>query len=287
MVEHIQNNMKPEHAFEQLLDEFPFENYIECKHLSNVYKTVTDTVLTNLPSGSKILDFGCGPCDKTIILKKLGYDCYGYDDLQDDWHKINDNRKLILNNIKQNGIKFIDAGIEKEWPFNKSEFDMVILNDVIEHLHDSPRVLLNDLVDILKDGGLLFITVPNAGNIRKRIHLMLGKTNLPPFNGYYWSPGPWRDHIREYVLNDLKKLAFYLELKIIEIKARDHMLVPGKMPKAFIPLWKAITVLFPGWKDSWSLLAMKPNGWTGNRDPREIEGYTFNPIIKDIHRNSI
>ena len=85
----------------------------------------------------------------------------------------------------------------KDRPLQRSLFDMVILLDVIEHLHDSPRTLLNDLVDTLKDGGLLFITVPNAGNIIKRIDLLLGKTNLPPFDGYYWSPDPWRDHKRE------------------------------------------------------------------------------------------
>ena len=42
----------------------------------------------------------------------------------------------------------------------------------------------------------------DASNIRKRIDLLLGKTNLPPFDGYYWSPDPWRDHNREYVLDD-------------------------------------------------------------------------------------
>ncbi len=272
--------MDPKEAFNQLLNEFPFDNYINCKLLSSSYKTITDTVVANLPISSKILDFGCGPCDKTTILQKLGYDCFGYDDLQDNWHKMNNNREIILKFIKTQGINFIDGENEKEWPFQSSSFDMVMLHDVIEHLHDSPRTLLNDLVETLIDGGLLFITVPNLGNIRKRIHLLLGKTNLAPFNGYYWSPDPWRDHIREYVLDDLKKLADYLELEVIEIMARDHMLTSKKIPKIFIPFWKAITKLFPGWKDSWSLLAKKPIGWVKNSDPKEIEGYTYHPIVK-------
>jgi len=272
--------MDPKEAFNQLLDEFPFDNYIQCEFLSNSYKTIIDTVHENLPINSKILDFGCGPCDKTALLQKLGYDCFGYDNLQDDWHKIDNNRQIILKYIKKQGIKFIDGGIKKEWPFQKSLFDMVMLHDVIEHLHDSPRTLLNDLVDTLTDGGLLFITVPNAGNIRKRIDLLLGKTNLPPFDGYYWSPDPWLGHNREYVLGDLKKLANYLGLEIIELKAVDHMLTLEKIPKILIPFWKAMTILFPSWKDSWSLLAKKPIGWLKNRNPKIIEGYTLYPTVR-------
>ena len=39
--------------------------------------------------------------------------------------------------------------MKKERSFKRSSFDMVMLHDVIEHLHDSPRTLLDDLVDTL------------------------------------------------------------------------------------------------------------------------------------------
>jgi len=68
--------MDPKEAFNQLLNEFPFDNYNESEVLDNSYKNITDTVLANLPIGLKILDFGCGPCDKTTLLKKQGYDCF-------------------------------------------------------------------------------------------------------------------------------------------------------------------------------------------------------------------
>ena len=82
-----------------------------------------------------------------------------------------------------------------------------MLNDVIEHLHNSPRSILLALLEALKDEGVLLITVPNAGNIRKRLDLLRGKTNLPPFSQYYWHPDPWRGHVREYVHGDLEQLA--------------------------------------------------------------------------------
>jgi hypothetical protein len=33
-------------------------------------------------------------------------------------------------------------------PFDKCSFDMIMLHDVLEHLHDSPRDLLNDLFEL-------------------------------------------------------------------------------------------------------------------------------------------
>src|SRR4030042_560440 len=58
--------------------------------------------------------------------------------------------------------------------FEKSSFDMLMMHDVLEHLHDSPRDLLNDLLELVKPEGYLFITVPNAVNIKKRISVLFG-----------------------------------------------------------------------------------------------------------------
>ena len=130
-----------------------------------------------------------------------------------------------------------------------------MLNDVIEHLHNRPRPLLISLIEKLKDDGILLITVPNAGNIRKRIDLLIVKTNLPNFSDYYWSKEPWRGHVREYVYNDLKQLSDFLDLKLIILNGKNHML--QKVPKVLLPLYKLITLLFTNWRDSLLLVAQK------------------------------
>jgi len=101
---------------------------------------------------------------------------------------------------------------------------MVMCHDVLEHLHDSPRELLNDLAELIKPTGLLFITVPNAVNIRKRISVLVGNTNHPRFDTYYWYPGPWRGHVREYVRKDLELLCQYLGFTIEQLNGCHHML---------------------------------------------------------------
>jgi len=222
------------------------------------YLDIANTVLRYLQPGSKILDFGCGPHDKTSILQFLGFQCSGYDDLQDDWHKIPGNREKILSFAGECGIEFKLAS-DGVLPFEKKNFDMVMLHDVLEHLHDSPRDLLNDLLELVRPEGLLFVTVPNAVNIRKRIDVLFGRTNLPGFEGYYWYPGRWRGHVREYVRDDLVKLSEYLNLEVLELRGCDHIL--EKLPLAVRPIYLFVTGIFTGWKDSWLLVARKRKDW--------------------------
>ena len=194
------------------------------------YSNISNTIKKYLDCGSKILDFGSGPCDKTAVIQSLGYKCSAFDDLQDDWHLEDNNKEKIINFVKDFNIDFRLAS-NGYLPFEKESFDMVMLHDVLEHLHDSPRELLNDLAELIKPNGLLFITVPNDINIRKRLAVLMGKTNLPNFATYYWYPGPWRGHVREYVKNDLKMLCEFLGFKINELHSCHHMLSLSKNSK--------------------------------------------------------
>lgn len=247
--------MTPEEAIQLVRERFPFEGYGE--NSKDAYLNVSKTVLRYLSPGNKILDFGSGPCDRTAILQTLGFKCSAYDDLQDPWHKIEGNREAIFAFTKEFGIDFRLASNDT-LPFGKQYFDMLMMHDVLEHLHDSPRNLLNDLLELVKPKGFFFATVPNAVNIRKRIYVLFGKTNLARFDSYYWHPNPWRGHIREYVRDDLVKLCKYLNLEIIELRACHHML--EKVPSITRPVYLAMTKLFTGWRDSWLLVAKKrPN----------------------------
>ena len=252
--------MKVDVAIKRTIEEFPFEGYMLPEGtVKGAYSNIANIALRYLQPGSKILDFGCGPCDKTAVLQLLGFHCSAYDDLEDDWHKIPGNREKILSFASKCGIDFKQANAGM-LPFDKNSFDMIMLHDVLEHLHDSPRDLLNDLLELAKPNGLLFVTVPNAVNIRKRIDVLFGRTNLPRFEGYYWYPGSWRGHIREYVRNDLVTLFEYLNLEVLELRGCDHML--QKLPSSIRPAYLLVTNIFRGWKDSWLLVARKRQGWS-------------------------
>jgi 2-polyprenyl-3-methyl-5-hydroxy-6-metoxy-1,4-benzoquinol methylase len=266
--------MSVEEAASFVRDRFPIEGYMSSS--KSAYSTIAGTVQRYLQPGARILDFGCGPADKTAILQRLGYQCSGCDDLQEDWHRNPGQRDTILNFVKDAGIDFrlLNGG---PLPFEKNSFDMVMLHDVMEHLHDSPRDLLIDLLELTTPEGLLFITVPNQVNIKKRLKVLRGQTNLTNYATFYWSQSPWRGHIREYVRDDLVKLCEFLDLDALELRGVDHMLqrIPAKARMPYL----AVTKLLPDWKDSWLLMARKKKGWQPRRSLSAQEQSTVLPNL--------
>jgi len=248
----------PEQALDELMEKFVFNNYIVDD--MGQWLSVGRTVKKYLKQGSTVFDLGSGPCDKTAIAQLMGCQCTAVDDLKDDWHLKGDNVAKIENFASSMGIDF-----SREFTAPAEEtFDMVMMNDVLEHIHDSPRELLNMLVNGLRVGGYLFITVPNLANIRKRVDLLRGRTNLPNYDLYYWYRGPWRGPQREYVRNDLTSMCEHLGLEMVELNAVHHML--QRLPSFAQAPYKFATALFPDWKDSWLMVAKKPEGWM----PRDV-----------------
>lgn len=248
---------------------FPFPGYMRPER--GVYHSLARTVLRHLRPGDRVLDFGAGPADITAVLQCLGFRCSACDDLSDHWHRRNGHRERILDFARQTGIDYRVLSEEHE-PFEPGSFDLVMLNDVLEHLHDSPKDLLNGLLELVRAEGLLLVSVPNAVNLRKRIAVLMGRTNLPPYESYYWHPAPWRGHVREYVRRDLEMMAAFLGLDVVELDGRSHMLM--KLPAPLRRPWNALTWVFRWWRDTLVLVARKPPGWTPRRDLPEAERWT-------------
>jgi SAM-dependent methyltransferase len=248
--------MTPEQAFEKMRARFPFDNYLVGEH--DAALDIAETLLKLAPAGARVLDMGSGPCDKTAVLSALGFQCAAIDDLNDPWHLEANNRRKIMDFAAQAGIDFrLAADGERFFPDNS--FDVVMANAVIEHLSGSPREFLNCLVAAAKPGGLVLVTVPNAVNARKRLAVLRGKTNMPPFDEYYWTSGAWRGHVREYTRGDLVQLAGFLGLADVRITGQHYMLF--NLPRPLRLPFRMATAILPGCRDCWKLLGRKPAGW--------------------------
>ena len=268
-----QEDLKISKALSHLVENFPIPGYLS----GNPFKlashlTIAKSVISLLPVGSKVLDFGAGPGDKSILLQDLGFTCTAVDDLKDEWHA--EYKEKILNANSSAGVRYY---LDEEFFLKRKsmDFDLIMLNDVLEHIHDSPRELLQELLETLNPGGYLLITVPNAGNLRKRIHLLFGKTNLPDFRIYWWYPGKFRGHVREYVRGDLKALSEFLNLDLIKLQGSSHMLSVLSKPQRQV--FGLMSKMFPNIKDSWLLIARKPADWKG---PLELTEKEVHEIIR-------
>ena len=268
--------MDTDRAIQIVRSKFPFEGYMDTAE--PVYKDIAGTVQRYLRPGDRILDFGAGPADRTAVVQVLGFRCSAFDDLQDNWHQVGNNRDRILSFAREFSIDYrirTDDGL----PFEKGSFDMLMMHDVLEHLHDSPRSLLIALMDLVRPEGYLFVTVPNAVNIRKRLRVVLGKTNMPSFEQYYWYPDPWRGHVREYVRDDLVQLSEYLSLDVEELRGCHYMIQKKRLPGFLEQAYRGVTWAFPGLRDTWLLVAKKRPAWSPKRALTQAE---FGEMMKTV-----
>src|SRR5579859_6869488 len=87
-------------------------------------KNIVSLLVEN--SHAVCIDIGCGDGKKTTLFKKKinSKEMLGTDGI-----------KIRLTEARKNGIdKIIFADLEKKWPLQKDYFDVVISNQVIEHI---------------------------------------------------------------------------------------------------------------------------------------------------------
>lgn len=113
----------------------------------------------------KILDLGCGEGHLTDVIKKenQNYDVYGLD------YAISAIDYAVE---KFKGIDFVVAdGYEP--PYQDNYFDVVICNNIWEHVPD-PLRLLSVISRITKDGGLLIISTPSRYRFGNTLRILTG-----------------------------------------------------------------------------------------------------------------
>ena len=282
------NNKEILRIYEDLKKDFPFKGYIETA--SQVGLHVAHALLPRLPQKAKILDFGAGACDKTALLARLGFTCRACDDLGDEWCLENNHRDIILAFAQKEGIPYdvLDGGSLPS--YQEKSFDAVLILDVIEHLHNSPREILNRLVTCLKPGGLLVVAMPNSVNLRKRLSVLLGKTNYTSLESFYFSGKTFRGHVREYTQRETEKLLTYQGLEVVFSRCLHTVLHKHKKMKypLFRFIYQALTGPFPRLRDSFIVMGRKPDSWQPVVfSPELLAKHTRRPVIRPKQETSL
>ncbi|MCL6557021.1 MAG: methyltransferase domain-containing protein [Burkholderiales bacterium] len=102
--------------------------------------------------GMTVLDYGCGIGQSLLDLRAMGADAYG---VEADAN--------VAPIAAYHGLQ-IHIGSIYDDPFPGVNFDLIILNQVLEHI-PNPAELLRRLAARLKRGGRLIVAVPNTGSI--------------------------------------------------------------------------------------------------------------------------
>lgn len=122
------------------------------QRFENIFKPIIDTLKKHKPDGT-VLDVGCSSGVLLSLLKKRRYRIRG----------IEPNKNAYMLARQKFGSAIYNGVLDTFVHKNKTKFDVVIYNHVLEHIQD-PVQELTLARSILKPDGVLIIGVPNARN---------------------------------------------------------------------------------------------------------------------------
>lgn len=252
-------------AIEAVRASYPFPDIYEDTEAT--IEVIADVLQNLAPNGGRLLDIGCGALDKPVVFQRMGFQCFACDTFQDPWHLHKDNLELVLAFAHEAGVEVCSQAEDLAIPWEKGSFDVVTIINVVEHLHDSPREMLNFAGAYLKTGGLLVVNMPNSVNLRKRLSVVMGRSNYTPVKGFYESIGLWRGHVREYTPAETRQIIEWSGFEIVNEETYHGMLSRRLGNPLLQRLFQGICLVFPGYKDGISVAARKPADWV----PREAD----------------
>ena len=173
-----------------------------------VQKKKVKAISRLVPPDGSIIDVGCGSGYLLSLLKRYG---------SPDWKLYgNDFSEVSLANLERLGIQAA-AGRFEELD-TALQFDLIILNQTIEHL-DSPSSVVEKASHLVKPGGALFIETPSTEGMDARL-----------FRSRYWGGYHFPRHWSLFDESSLRRL---VELHGFETVKVDYLASPAFWVQSF------------------------------------------------------
>jgi len=153
------------------------------------------------------------------------------------------------------------AGTLEDAAFPDSQFDVIVINHVLEHVPD-PLEVLRTARRILKDDGVIVVGVPNIGSIMAGV-LRERWPSLRP-----------EEHIWHFNPSTLRRLIRNADLREVHFEARDNYAACGWGPKAFARRLINIASVLTNRSEAMLIITMKQQspGSRGNGMRRHANG---------------
>jgi hypothetical protein len=111
-----------------------------------------------------------------------------------------------------------DADSPARRPPAERPYDLVVLAEVVEHLHTSLSVVLGWVAQWLRPPGFLVLQTPNGAALHKRLRLLTGRSPVEPPRASRQNPG----HFHEYTLAELRAEVAAAGLVMQGLEVHNH-----------------------------------------------------------------
>lgn len=204
-----------------------------------------DLISREAPSEASVLECGAIPLLLTGALAALGYRICAVD-LDPD---------RFATAIATLGLDVRRCDIETEaLPFAAETFDVVLFNELLEHLRMNPIFTLGEVHRVLRPGGVLLLSTPNLRSFRGIRNLLIGNEGHAVSRGIYEQYEKLETlghmgHVREYTSREVSDLVARIGFRV------DKIVFRGGHGRGLVGVAERLA---PAWRPFFTLRAIKP-----------------------------
>lgn len=173
-----------------IIKEIQEEKIIYDDERNNYFSTALYEAIKLIPENTKnLLDIGCGNGIGCVVAKKLNKNIEKYHGM--DFNSSAE--KYALENVDE----YIKCDIEniEEDLLKPNFFDVIMFNDVLEHLIN-PKNVIKNILKYLKPDGIIIASIPNVMHQSVLLNLLI--------NGNWYDQGVVvEEHIRFFTFNEI------------------------------------------------------------------------------------
>lgn len=229
------------------------ENYVRYHRYRLAYDLMMVHQWANPPA--LILEVGSAPFILTLALNKMGYKVVGIDIDPDRFSHFIANYKLDVRKLD----------IERTpLPFPDETFDLILFNEVFEHLRINPIITMTQMRRLLKSQGNLFLSTPNLRSLRGIWMLFFHHKGGHVTTGIYEEYKKLElfghmGHVREYTAKEVSTFLARIGIETRQTIYRFYGPIYHTQLKAktLLTIEKIFCVLFPSFRPLFSLVCVK------------------------------
>jgi SAM-dependent methyltransferase len=156
--------------------------------------TRTDVALALLPSGTKLLDVGCGDGELALRARER----FSQIVATDVSAAAIAHAERVVHGKPGTPIDFRVLDANLSLPFESGSFDVLVSLSTLQYIFD-PELFLRETARVLAKGGKLLIEVPNVAYLPQRLRLLAGL----PIRTSFWKHGIDGGNLHYFTLDSL------------------------------------------------------------------------------------